>query len=192
MTKAIIFDWAGVIGADGYWVWLQKNIPDINGKKDYFQELSEKVDSAQVSHKDFEKMLSEISGKPGEQVWQEVKHEIVINHDLIQIMKRLKSKYKIGLLSNFTYPWLNELLVENNLYGIFDAHIVSSVHGVIKPSREAFEKILRLLDVQPGESIFIDDRQINIDGARKLGIEGLLFTSNTQLVHDLEKLGVGL
>ena len=33
MIKAILFDWAGVIAADGYWIWLDENIEDLESKK---------------------------------------------------------------------------------------------------------------------------------------------------------------
>ncbi len=190
MIKAIIFDWAGVIGADGYWVWLRKNIRDLESRRDYFQDISEKVDSAEMLHADFEKKLADISGKSAIEVWQEVKREIVINRELVGIIEKLKSRYKIGLLSNFTYPWLNEILSENNLYKLFDAYIISSEHNVIKPNPDAFKKILNLLNVNAGESVFVDDRQVHVDAANKIGLNGLLYKDNIQLVHDLGQLGI--
>jgi len=192
MIKAIIFDWAGVIGADGLWPWLSMHVQDMAVRRPFFLELCDKVDSAKISHDEFIASLAKESGmEPGE-VWPSVKKEMVINHDLIQIMRRLKQNYKIGLLSNFTFPWLNELLTENELYDIFDAHIISSEHKVIKPQREAFEKILRMLGVEASESVFIDDRQMHVNAANKLGMLGILFTGNTKLVADLGAAGVSI
>jgi len=190
MIKAIIFDWAGVIASDGYWIWLGKNIKDIEEKRSYFQDISEKVDSARISHNEFEEILTSISDKLEQDVWQEVKLEIIINKELLEVIKTLKNRYKIGLLSNFTFPWLNELLSENNLYRLFDACIISSEHKVIKPQKEAFEKVLNALNVSANESVFIDDRQINVDAANKLTLNGLLFKDNARLLNDLRLLGV--
>ena len=189
MIKAIIFDWAGVIASDGYWIWLGKNIKDIEEKRSYFQDISEKVDSARISHNEFEEILTSISDKLEQDVWQEVKLEIIINKELLEVIKTLKNRYKIGLLSNFTFPWLNELLSENNLYRLFDACIISSEHKVIKPQKEAFEKVLNALNVSANESVFIDDRQINVDAANKLTLNGLLFKDNARLLNDLRLLG---
>ena len=190
MIKGIIFDWAGVIGADGYWIWLRKNVKDIDEKSPYFQDISEKVDRAEMSHEDFEKLLAGLFGKSAQEIWQEIKREIVINDELVRIIRNLKNHYKIGLLSNFTYPWLNELISENNLYALFDAHVISSQHKVIKPNKEAFDKILGMLGVSPGESVFIDDRQGHVDAAKKFGLKGLLFKNNSELLEEFRSLGV--
>lgn len=190
MIKAIIFDWAGVLGTDGYWVWLKKNIENIEDRKGFFQEISEHVDSAKMPHSEFMEHLARESNKSPDQIWKEVKLEITINNDLVSLVKKLKAKYKIALLSNFTYPWLNEILTENNLWGLFDDHVISSEHKVIKPSPEIFEKILGMLNAKPEEAVFIDDQQMHLDGAKRVGLATILFLDNTQLIHDLRKLGI--
>ena len=190
MIKAIIFDWAGVFAVDGYWVWLRKNISDIENKQKYFQELSEDVDSAKIPHSEFMRILSLESKKTENQVWQEIKKEIILNQELIAFIKKIKKKYKIGLLSNFTFSWLNEILTENNLWELFDENVISSQYKMIKPNSEIFEKILEKLNIKPEEAIFIDDRQMHVDGAEKVGIKSFLFKNNEQLVSDLQKFGV--
>jgi FMN phosphatase YigB (HAD superfamily) len=44
--------------------------------------------------------------------------------------------------------------------------------------------------VGPGESIFVDDLQINIDAARSHGIKGIAFTGLDRLRADLTALGL--
>ena len=188
-VKAVIFDWAGVIAADGYWAWLHKNVPSARENKATFQELSEQVDSARISHDDFMQRLSQESGKPVDQIWDEVKREIVIDENLVAFIRELKQKYKIGLLSNFTHAWLSEILTENNLWDLFDHNVISSEHGIIKPEPEIFHKMLDLLEVAPGEAVFIDDRQYNVDGANAVGIKGLLYTDLETLKKDLNEIG---
>ena len=190
MIKAIIFDWAGVFAVDGYWIWLRKNISDIENRKKYFQELSDEVDCGKISHGEFLQKLSNELGRDSNQVWQEVKKEIVLNQELITFVKKLKVKYKIGLLSNFTFPWLNEILTENNLWELFDENVISSQHRMIKPDPEIFQKMLEKLNIKPEEAIFIDDRQMHVDGAKRVGINAILFKNNEQLIKDLQKFGV--
>ncbi len=190
MIKAIIFDWAGVLETDGYWVWLKRNVENIEGRRDFFQEISEQVDGARISHDAFVEQLARETGKSAEQVWEGIKNEIMINRDLVSFIKKLKAKYKVALLSNFTFPWLDEILTENNLWELFDQHIISSEHKVIKPSPEIFHKMLDMLAIKPEEAIFIDDRQMHIDGAGRIGLRGVLFANNSQLIQDLGKFGV--
>ena len=190
MIKAIIFDWAGVMSTDAGWVWLRKNIKDLDARKPIFDKASEDVDSATITHDEFLEFNAKESGKSVDQVSREVQNEVVINSELVLYIKKLKQKYKVALLSNYTYPWLAEILDENNLWGLFDKNIISSEHKIIKPNPEIFIKMLEMLEIRPEEAVFIDDRQINVDGARKVGINSILFENNEQLFLDLKNLRV--
>jgi len=59
----------------------------------------------------------------------------------------------------------------------------------IKPERAIYEHCLRGLGVAPPESLFIDDREVNLAGARALGIHGIQYRSMAQLRNDLEAAG---
>ena len=109
MIKAIIFDFAGVIGTDGYWVWLKENVKDIENKIAHFQELSEKVDRGTITNKEFVDSLSQKTGIDSKEIWPAVFERIIINNGLLEYIRKLKANYKIGLLSNFTYEWLDEI-----------------------------------------------------------------------------------
>jgi FMN phosphatase YigB (HAD superfamily) len=51
---------------------------------------------------------------------------------------------------------------------------------------------LERLHAQPTECLFIDDNLVYLEGARKLGITTLQFTSAEQLKRDLGELGIRL
>lgn len=55
--------------------------------------------------------------------------------------------------------------------------------GVTKPARAFFDHALQGSGARPDRIVYLDDRVINIEGARKLGIEGTLFT-RLDLVRD--------
>lgn len=59
-----------------------------------------------------------------------------------------------------------------------------------KPDKKAFELILERLKVRPEESIFIDDKQENIDAAEKLGIKTILFENNNDFFAYLNIIGI--
>ena len=40
------------------------------------------------------------------------------------------------------------------------------------------------------ECLFVDDKQINVDGARATGMQAILFTDKSQFEEDLKRLGV--
>ena len=159
-------------------------------KREYYQKVSEQVDRAIIPHSEFVKMLSKDTGIAEEKIWQEVYEEIVINDELLKLIKQLKKKYKIGLLSNFTFPWLREILANRNLYSYFDQIIISSEHKLLKPEPKIFHKILKMLDVIKKEAVFIDDRQTNVDAANRIGIKSILFSSNEHLREQFKEIGI--
>lgn len=59
----------------------------------------------------------------------------------------------------------------------FDYSCFSCDIGHIKPGLEIFLHCLEGLGAEPGESLFLDDREENIDAARLLGIHAILFSS---------------
>lgn len=190
MVKAIIFDFAGVIGADGYWAWLRENVQDIENQKSYFQELSEKVDKGLITNRGFVDALSQKTSIDSLLIWPAIFEKIVINQELLDYIKKLKKNYKIGLLSNFTFEWLDEIFEKYNLSSLFDAEFISSKFKIIKPEAEAFHKVLELLGVSKEEAVFVDDRQGHVDAANALGIRAFLFTTNKNLKVDFENYGI--
>jgi epoxide hydrolase-like predicted phosphatase len=190
MIKALIFDFAGVIGVDAYWAWLEENVPDLTLQRAYFQALADQVDRAEIPNQEFVRLIAERLGVNSEEIWPQIYEKLVLNKELLAFIEQLKKKYTTTLLSNYTYEWLEEVIAGENLTPLFDTIFISSRYASIKPEADAFRKVLERLHVAPHEAVFIDDRQINVDGARKLGIQALLFTDVAQLRQDLASLGV--
>ncbi|MDP3697004.1 MAG: HAD-IA family hydrolase [Candidatus Taylorbacteria bacterium] len=109
---------------------------------------------------------------------------------MLQYIAELKKHYKIGLLTNYTYEWLDEIFEKYNLAHYFDQKLISSRYKLIKPEPEAFLKMLELLQVKKEEAVFIDDRQRLVDASNELGLKAFLFTDNEKLKQDLENYGV--
>lgn len=168
MVKVILFDFAGVIGADGYWLWLKETVPDLENKKSYFQSLSEKIDRADITDQEFIEGISRGTNVPVEIIWKEIFKKIVINTELLNLISQLKKKYKIGLLTNYDFMWMDELFAIYNLDKYFDGKVISSLHKIIKPDSKIYQLALNFFKIKPEEAIFIDDRQKNIDGGEKV------------------------
>jgi len=78
-------------------------------------------------------------------------------------------------------------------YGFFE-HIehrfASQEVGFAKPDARGFAAVATSLDACAAHCLLIDDRQINVDGARAAGWQALLFTGPDQLAADLSGLGI--
>ena len=75
---------------------------------------------------------------------------------------------KLGVISDGP-PSLQLTLESCGLHHYFDSFTASSLVGVGKPDPRIFEAALRTLHLQPEECIYVDDTEIEAEGARKLG-----------------------
>ena len=101
-----------------------------------------------------------------------------------EIIKNLKGKgYGIYLCSNASMrlPKLYKKVIPGIEY--FDGVIFSASVKCIKPQRQIYEILFSRFGLKPEECFFVDDMQLNIDGARKCGMDGYCFEDG-----DIEKL----
>ncbi len=72
----------------------------------------------------------------------------------------------------------------------FDVLVWSYQLGMAKPDPAIYRHLLKELGTRPEETLFIDDRQVNIDAANAMGIKGVLFTDIDRLRADLVAQGL--
>jgi HAD superfamily hydrolase (TIGR01549 family) len=192
VIKALIFDFAGVIGTDGYWLWLEENVRDIDQHRQALHDISVRADRAEISAAEFTAAAARKAGVTPAVFMQGLLARTEINHDLVRLIEQLKPRYKIGLLSNFIFDWLNAILKANDLYRLFDTAIISSQVKMVKPDRAIYELACSRLGVTAAEAIFVDDRQGHVDAATRCGLNSFLYTDLPTLAAQLKSLGVTL
>jgi HAD superfamily hydrolase (TIGR01509 family) len=79
-------------------------------------------------------------------------------------------------------------LAATGLSGYFEHILASGDVKVAKPDAAIFRHSLAGLGVAADESLFVDDRAVNVEGARAVGMFGIQFHSTTQLREELAKL----
>ena len=81
---------------------------------------------------------------------------------------------RVFLLSNISQYFV-EHANEIPCISLFEKCIFSSICGYVKPSREIFAYLCEECGILPQETLFVDDNEKNIQGARTFGIQGYLF-----------------
>jgi FMN phosphatase YigB (HAD superfamily) len=101
--------------------------------------------------------------------------------DFLDYCHELKSKCKLGIISDAestarekAKPWVNESL--------FDVIVFSSEVGVCKPHPKIFHSALAQLGVNASQTLFVDDREKNVNGAKVLGIHAIHYRSKGQAI----------
>ena len=109
---------------------------------------------------------------------------------IYDVMKDLKDRgYHLYCLTNWsqeTFPIVKE--VHARLFELFEGIVVSGEEKIVKPCPEIYNLLLSRYNLKASESVFIDDRQRNVDGANQVGIHGILFTGSNNLKEQLAQL----
>ena len=58
----------------------------------------------------------------------------------------------------------------------------------VKPEPEIYQYLLDKYDLKAEDCLFFDDREDNVEAARKLGFSGIVVTGEEQLLEELQKL----
>lgn len=85
--------------------------------------------------------------------------------------------YKLYVLSNMSREFI-DFLRKQRVYENFDGDVVSCEVGIVKPMPEIYDLLLKRFDLDPAETIFIDDRKENVDAAAAKGIATFHFDRN--------------
>ena len=112
----------------------------------------------------------------------------------LDYIMKLREKYNVYVLSN-TNPIVMEWGESNEFNSAgkpisyyFDKNYYSYQIKASKPDRAIYEYMLSDGGMDAEETLFLDDSEINLEGARALGIRTLLTTNCVDWFDDLEKI----
>jgi putative hydrolase of the HAD superfamily len=95
-----------------------------------------------------------------------------------------------AILSNMGDTVLANMQREFDWFPQFDALVWSYQHGIAKPAPAIYFLVLEKLRAQPGEALFLDDKPVNVEVARELGMKALVFSTVDRLRADLIAQGL--
>ena len=100
-------------------------------------------------------------------------HILRPRHRMEELVRRLKSHgYCVYYLSNIPEDVL-ALLMERDFQGLFDGGVASCEVHINKPDPRIYQALLDKYGLKASESVFIDDRQDNVQAAFELGFVGI-------------------
>ena len=103
-----------------------------------------------------------------------------------QYIKRLKERgFKLYLLTNISedsYNYINDVIDINK---IFEGGIYSYQEHLVKPNPDIYKLIIDRFKLNKEETIFFDDKEVNITAAYNEGIKGIVFNSIDDIKNNL-------
>jgi putative hydrolase of the HAD superfamily len=125
--------------------------------------------------------LVELFGTEIDQVYREVPG----------LVKSLAGSYSLGVLSNtFFAHW--DYFLETELATFFDLLMASHIIGYTKPDPRIFEEAVKRTGTEPGEILFVDDKEENVAAASSVGIEAFKTSSPAETIAGLRERGIDL
>jgi putative hydrolase of the HAD superfamily len=105
----------------------------------------------------------------------------------VQFLKKLKGKYPLFLYSNTNQIHIEYFLKrfyaehQSRFEVFFEQLFYSHVIHDRKPQISGYEKVIALSGVNPGETLFVDDFEENIEAARRAGFLTFHYLPGTDL-----------
>ncbi len=95
----------------------------------------------------------------------------------ISFLKQMKERgYSIYLLSNISEDAVTYLNKTQSFMQLIDGGVYSYKEKINKPDVAIYERLLNRYHLNPGEVLYFDDLSANIEQARKIGMQGIVFT----------------
>ncbi|MCX6276667.1 MAG: HAD family phosphatase [Bacteroidetes bacterium] len=158
--------------------------------------LFEKIETGVITTEQFRTELKHFISNPVtdsqiDNAWNALLLDIPASR--IRLLEQVRTHYRIFLLSNSNeihYFKFLENFQQEYRYRDFDALFEKAYFsfniGLKKPAREIFEFVIEKSNINPAETIFIDDTLVHVEGARQVGIHGYhLKISEGEQITDL-------
>lgn len=102
-----------------------------------------------------------------------------------ELLKKLRENYNLYILSNFHKESFETVSSRYDFFNYFHGGIVSAYHQCIKPDEKIYRLLVDKYELNPKETLFIDDLAENIKAAEKIGINTIHLTDYNTLSEKL-------
>ncbi len=201
MIQAILFDFGNVIGFFDHRRATKRFAPMSAMSEGemleaiYDGQLEHAFESGNITGKEFLHQVRDLIGYRGtiEDLHAGFVDIFTPNPPVQSLIPALAKRYRLVLASN-----TNDLHSTKYLQTFadtlkhFHALGMSWQAGVRKPRAEFFQYCLRLAGCEAAEAVFVDDVEVNIDGAAAVGIHCVHYEPGMNLAAELKQVGVSV
>ena len=111
----------------------------------------------------------------------------------VELLYRLKAGgYPLYCLSNMHLASIEHLEREQRFFEVFTGRVISCRLNLCKPEPAIYRHALETYGLRAEETVFIDDVEVNVAAAAKLGMRTIQFRDAAQCERELRSLGLSL
>lgn len=193
MIKTVFFDWGGVIADDPGDDFLRLLLKKIGASNEQVEEIYEatmkQFMKGLITEQEYWDILRQEYGFTiHESISDDFKHwnGLKRNQDIVNLVEEIKAMgVRVALLTNVIEPTYN-VLSSAGYYNQFEKVIASCKVGYAKPDKEIYELSLSEMNAAPNTSLFIDDKQRNLEPAENMGFAIVLAQNPDQIIRDIK------
>jgi len=180
----LVFDFFGVICSEIAPFVLPKYMSKEQAVA-YKSTIVRDADTGTITQDEMFRRLSVIAHVPPEELHREFWSFVKIDPEMVALLEDLRRNHRLALLTNALTPFFRQIAAKYDLERLFEIILVSSEERLAKPDPEFYRLMVEKLGVCAGDCLFIDDNPENLEAARTVGMQTLLFEGVEKLKRDL-------
>jgi len=111
-----------------------------------------------------------------------------IFEESIEVLRQLKDKnYKCYVLSNWSAETFEGIPIDYPFMKLFDGLLISGEDKLIKPGQAIYELAKKRFNLDPEETVFIDDKLENIEAAQKMNFKTIHLINPKNIEMEIKK-----
>jgi putative hydrolase of the HAD superfamily len=167
-----------------------QRIAEREGEHPLFELERGRITEADFLDKLQRELASDLGHEPELKRFGEIYFEALdVNEPMIGVMREARSRgFRTALLTNNVREWEPHWRAMLPVDEIFEVIVDSARVGLRKPEPRIYELTVERLDdgIGPSQCLFVDDVEVNVEAARKLGMAAVHFRSNDQAIPEIQ------
>ena len=196
MIKVLVWDLAGVLlhTVKGTFETLLAERLDVSEEAVYHairSDVNDRWDLGEIDDESYYTWMLQTLGQPLSKmpiVQKFVRDDFYVHPQMLATIRDYHTRYTTVLLTNFPSHLHEFLRTVWNIDGTFDHVIASCDVKLLKPDPRIYQFALEQAGCSAEEAVFIDDREVNTQGAQSIGMRAIVFRDPQQAVRDLNAL----
>lgn len=113
---------------------------------------------------------------------------VTLNHELLEHLESHRAAgIRLGVLSNNAREWHERWLAMPE-FDIFEVFVNSALVGMRKPDPAIYRLAAHRLELPPSTCAFLDDLEVNCEGARAVGMTAVRFINTADAIASLDRV----
>ena len=194
MIRNLIFDFGKVLIDYDFSLTVNRFFKNTEEGKEFFRIFSEPkfIEKCDLEFEPFDQIMEE-AGRQYPQYAEALQLFTVHYADFVTgeipgmkaLLTRLKSEgFKLYGLTNWCSK-IREIMKLYDIFDLLDGSIISAEEHLIKPDPSIYLRLCEKFHLTPSECLFTDDKPENIEGAKTVGMQGIVFVAAEQYEREL-------